>query len=119
MKVFNIILCIVFSLGTSYAQQNTGPPNGKGRSTPDLDNWTEEQIVMWEDSVKKALYPEPVIGFSARPEPGSSEEPSKGTTTPLNFTNSHVPDSYPVNKAMDVGEIPMNSSVSPSRRRYI
>jgi hypothetical protein len=28
-----------------------------------LANWTEEQIVQWEDSVKKALYPKPLLNL--------------------------------------------------------
>ncbi len=32
----------------------------------------------------------------------------------MSFTNSHVPDSYPVDQTKDVGEIPMSSSLTPS-----
>jgi hypothetical protein len=95
-----------------YAQQDTTITVRK--STPDFANWTEEQIVQWEDSVKKALYPEAVIKSIAAPPKKDLNRTSRSIASPMSFTNSHVPDSYPVDQTKDVGEIPMSSSLTPS-----
>jgi len=110
--VYPVIICFLLSISGVYAQQDS--TNTVRRSTPDFENWTEEQIVQWEDSVKNALYPEAVIGFTHVPVEKQAPAASSATVTPLNFTNSHVPDSYPVDQTKDVGEIPISSFLTPT-----
>lgn len=84
------------------------------KSVPNLEKWTEEQVLHWEDSVKKALYPEPSIGSMPLKEAQSIKVDAKSSKISLSFVNSHVPDSYPVDITKAVGEIPMSASSSPS-----
>ena len=110
--LFSVFICMLVCTDITLAQQNT--PAITGKNVPDFDKWTEEQIQEWEDSVKNALYPEAVIGYMSIPAEKLSKAASSATVTPLNFINSHVPDSYPIDQTKDVGEIPMTSSLTPS-----
>ncbi|WP_305000398.1 SpvB/TcaC N-terminal domain-containing protein, partial [Proteiniphilum sp. X52] len=111
-NLFPVFICMLACAGITLAQQNT--PAITGKNVPDLDKWTEEQIQRWEDSVRNALYPEPSIGSMRVPVKQSFKAAKSAMTAPLNFTNNHVPDSYPVDQTKDVGEIPMTSSLTPS-----
>jgi RHS repeat-associated protein len=96
-----------------FAQENI--PDTVRNNVPDFDRWTEEQIQEWEDSVKNALYPQPAIESMQVPaERQIKQLASSATVNSLNLTNSHVPDSYPVDQTKDVGEIPMTSTVTPA-----
>lgn len=87
----------------------------KRTDVPDFENWSEEQIVHWEDSVKSALYPQPAIRKAANS--GKMETNATQTATTVKssyFTNTHVKDSYNIDKNKAVGEIPISSSISPA-----
>ena len=110
--VYPVIICFLLSISGVYAQQDS--TNTARKSTPDFENWTEEQIVQWEDSVRKALYPEVSIDSIAAPSQKDLNRTSRSTASSMTFTNSHVKDSYPVDKTKDVGEIPISSSLTPT-----
>ncbi|WP_423128611.1 RHS repeat-associated core domain-containing protein [Gaoshiqia sp. Z1-71] len=84
---------------------------------PDLENWTDEQLDLWEDSVKKALYPDPEIKQSPVPvEANVSEETETGATgiasqamAPLASTLS-----VSIDQSKGVGEIPIIPGTSPT-----
>ena len=56
------LLCIL-SFQASFAQNNDSiktnnkDKDNKKSNKPDLVNWSEEKIKLWEDSVKQALFP--------------------------------------------------------------
>ena len=58
------LLCIL-SFQASFAQKNDSiktnnkdkDKDNKKSNKPDLINWSEEKIKLWEDSVKQALFP--------------------------------------------------------------
>lgn len=108
----SIFLLLMTGTAMLLAQENT--QDTTKRNIPDLEKWTEEQIVQWEDSLKKALYPEPSIGSMPLKEAQSIKVDVKASKVPLTFVNSHVPDSYPVDVTKAVGEIPMSASSTPS-----
>jgi len=79
------------------------------KKVPDLEKWTEEQIIRWEDSVKRAHYPEPTIGLMPLEEVQSKKVEASSSKMSLSFVNTHVPDSYPIDVTKAVGEIPMSA----------
>lgn len=111
--LYTLFLCMLASACAIFAQENI--PDTVRNNVPDFDRWTEEQIQEWEDSVKNALYPQPAIESMQVPaERQIKQLASSATVNSLNLTNSHVPDSYPVDQTKDVGEIPMTSTVTPA-----
>lgn len=108
----SIFLFLMTGTAMLLAQENT--QDTTKRAVPDLEKWTEEQIVQWEDSVKKALYPEPSISSMPLKEAKSIKVEGKDNKVSLSFVNNHVPDSYPVDVTKAVGEIPMSASSTPS-----
>jgi RHS repeat-associated protein len=102
------------------AQQNEDAEkaanNGKSKGA-DLENWTEEQIIQWEDSVKNALYPSLKLESMSIPSINGKDLKNDGNVKPMavsGFINTYVQDSYPVDKTKAVGEIPISSSLSPT-----
>ncbi len=112
MKKYFFAISFLLCAGIMHAQQDTAVVTKN--PYPYFENWTDEQIEHWEDSVKKALYPQPVIGSIEVPAGQSRRPVKRAMASPLDFTNSHVPDSYPVDQTKDVGEIPLASSVTPT-----
>lgn len=110
--VYPVIICILLSISVVYGQQDS--TNTTRQSTPDFENWMEEQILQWEDSVRRALYPEAVIESITAPSRKVLSTTNRSATLPLSLTNSHVNDSYPIDLTKDVGEIPLSSSITPS-----
>lgn len=111
--LYTLFLCMLASACAIFAQEYI--PDTVRNSVPDFDRWTEEQIREWEDSVKNVLYPQPVIESMQVPaERQIKQLASSATVNSLNLTNSHVPNSYPVDQTKDVGEIPMTSTVTPA-----
>ena len=110
MKKHFFAISFLLCASIMHAQQDTAVVTKN--PYPDFENWTGEQIEHWEDSVKKALYPQPVIGSIEVPAGQSGRAAKRAMTAPLDFTNSHVPDSYPVDQTKEVGEIPVASSVT-------
>ena len=57
-----LLLCIL-AFQASFAQSNDSiktnnkDKDNKKSNKPDLVNWSEEKIKLWEDSVKQALFP--------------------------------------------------------------
>ncbi|PRD47252.1 RHS repeat-associated core domain-containing protein [Sphingobacterium haloxyli] len=110
--LISIFLFLLPSTAMLFAQENT--QDTIKRSIPDLEKWTEGQIVQWEDSLQKALYPEPTIEFIPEEGVQALQAAPKAKAAPLAFNNNHVPNSYPVDTIKDVGEIPMSSSPTPT-----
>lgn len=108
----SIFLFLLAGTAILFAQEN--PSDSTKRKVPDLENWTEEKIAQWEDSVKKALYPEAIIMSIPQSEVQTLKPASKTMSVSMAFVNNHVPDTYPVDVTKDVGEIPMSSSVAPT-----
>ena len=80
-------------------------------NTPDFSTWTEEQIQQWEDSVKNALYPNLEIKTAAMPDTSKS---FINKVSALVTNNTYVPNSVTIDKTKAVGEIPIQSGVSPT-----
>ncbi|TYR37429.1 endonuclease [Sphingobacterium phlebotomi] len=108
-SIFLLLLAGIYAL---FAQENT--LDTVKRNVPDLEKWTEEQIIQWEDSLRKVHYPEPTIGSIPEEEVQVLHAAPKAKAAPVTFNNNHVPDSYPVDTTKDVGEIPMSSSSTPT-----
>jgi len=115
MKELPSILLFLFAGMAILPAQEFRAPDTLKRNVPDLERWTEERIVRREDSVKRALYPEPAIGILPRSERRAMKPKAKTSTdAPVTFANGHVPYAHPVDMAKDVGAIPMASGTNPA-----
>ena len=116
MKKLYLVIYLLLGFNIAFAQQDT--IRALNKNLPDFTNWTDEQLNNWEDSVKRALYPEPIIGSTDVEELKKLSQKNKAigksSNNTLNFENNHVPNSFSVDKTKDVGEIPIHSSVTPS-----
>ncbi|WP_185210780.1 FG-GAP-like repeat-containing protein [Sphingobacterium mizutaii] len=110
--LISIFLFLVTGTAMLLAQENTRDTTK--RDVPDFEKWTEEQIVQWEDSLKRSIYPAVTITSIPRPAEDSIQPATSAKAASLSFTNNHVPDSYPVDLTKAVGDIPMNASSTPS-----
>ena len=110
-KQFFILLCmtvLIMQGPVVNAQKQTG------KNTPDFKTWSEEQIQQWNDSVKKALYPDLKIKMTVVPTDTSTATTS-GIKRAIQVTNNtYVPNSVIIDKTKPVGEIPISSAVSPA-----
>ncbi|MFV0376510.1 MAG: RHS repeat-associated core domain-containing protein [Mangrovibacterium sp.] len=100
--------------------QLEGQAQAKKKITkPDLENWTEEQLQQWEDSVINALYPQPAIGYTQAPADTVSGE-GKTENLPLDDAPVLAPEAPPIiydvtiDQSKGVGEIPISAGTSPS-----
>ena len=113
MKKISLILSLLLSFNIGFAQQDT--TFVKNKSVPDFERWTDEQIEHWEDSVRKTLYPTPVIESTTIISTDMEQKASSAATmSSMSFTNSYVNDWYPIDQTNDIVEIPLSSSFSPS-----
>lgn len=80
---------------------------------------TLEQYEAYSDSIYRSRYPEPVyVENSAEEAYGLSEENSQPLRDQVNiYTNSYVPSSVNINTNYEVGQIDIESGVSPSGAR--
>ncbi len=82
-------------------------------STPDLENWTDEQLDLWEDSVKKALYPDPEIKQSTVPIADKAGEPVTAAVSSPSMEPLATTLSVTIDQSKGVGEIPIIPGTSP------
>ena len=117
------LLCIL-SFQASFAQNNDSiktnnkdkDKDNKKSNKPDLVNWSEEKIKLWEDSVKQALFPQPVIDsveINDQHQPTSNAS-KISTMAKVSSSNSYVPDIVYIDQSKAVGEITINQSITPS-----
>ena len=117
------LLCIL-SFQASFAQNNDSiktnnkdkDKDNKKSNKPDLVNWSEEKIKLWEDSVKQALFPQPIINnieINDQHQPTSNAS-KISTMAKVSSSNSYVPDIVYIDQSKAVGEITINQSITPS-----
>jgi len=85
----------------------------------DMDDWDDERIKRYEDSIKSVLYPQPIEKERERPK---NEEEAHGimptsSGSISSIKNSHVPDYAYIDIQKAVGEIKIESSITPSGAR--
>jgi len=134
MKKQLLILLAVMVLalhGNSfYAQNNQGNKDNNGNKNdqndqgnqnddyqgyhPDFSTWTEPKIIQWDDSVRKALNPDLEIMTATMPTDTSTSTPSIKRAVAQVINNTYIPNSVAIDKTKAVGEIPIQSGVSPA-----
>jgi hypothetical protein len=80
------------------------------QDVPDFENWSDEWITHWEDSIKRILYPDLGLGVSSVMPAQKAVLKAAATVT----NNTYVPDKVTVSTGASVGEIPFSSNVSPT-----
>lgn len=112
--VLSVLVAFILASGMDVDAQQDAKKEGKVL-TPDFEKWSEVQITSWEDSVRKVLYPEAIIGITDAP---SKSKPVEGrdinSTASLSLTNSSINNSYDIDRTKTVGEISISSSTSPT-----
>ncbi|MFT3740236.1 MAG: RHS repeat-associated core domain-containing protein [Breznakibacter sp.] len=104
-----LLIALVMPL-TGYAQSQ------KKTSTPDWENWTEEQLSQWEDSVLKALYPFPEINRSPIAADSAKSIAAYNTSLDNQVEQSLLisTQAITIDQSKGVGEIPIIPGISPT-----
>lgn len=80
------------------------------KTIPDFSTWSEKQIQQWEDSVKKALYPDLEIKTTKMSIEKSIPAAAAKIAAAYLLNNLYVPNSVSIDMTKAVGEIPVNSA---------
>ena len=110
ISVFLVVLT-VFSVSI-YAQDTTN--NISNNNIPDMTNWSDEKIKLWEDSVKKVLFPQPVVASTTDTSITSAVRSKSSRAMAASTSNSYVPNYHSIDQTKAVGEIAISQSISPS-----
>lgn len=98
---------------TASLQNNSGDTISKVK-TDKFDGWTEKQYKHYEDSILSKLYPPVVACMSEDVLSNNVTQDDAVTHGLMPVKNSHVPNIVDIDKSREVGEISINSGVSPS-----
>lgn len=111
-----ILLPTLFLLSSlsAFAQNDSEQDSLKAIKQPNFTGWTEEQIKHYEDSLIAKLYPTvyEMTLDSLSIDRKSTDDGNSKTTTPA-FT-APILTSYNIDETLNVGEIPIQSGMSPS-----
>ena len=115
-----MLLSLMMGTGTAIAQEDSNSYEKNPSTEADtctmlqFEGWTEEQIRQYEDSLIAKLYP-PVYEMSLDSQSidRTATEDDKSKTTTHTFT-SPILTSYSIDVTQNVGDIPIQSSTTPS-----
>lgn len=79
-----------------------------------MTNWSDEKIKLWEDSVKKVLFPQPVVASTTDTSITSAVRSKSNRVMAASTSNSYVPNYHSIDQTKAVGEIAISQSISPS-----
>ena len=116
--IFLIIICF-FTGEFPNAKANTFSPQNSGDTIRkvtknEFDGWTDEQYKHYEDSLLLKLYP-PIVACKSEEKSSNYAMLNDAVSqSRMAIQNSYVPNTASVDKSREVGEISINSGVSPS-----
>ena len=111
--IFAILLLSAFTFSAELKAQKAIQPSG-----PDWDNWSEERITQWEDSVINALYPpveikQTTLAGESAPTKKITDLSETLAAPQLNSSTISVV-STNIDKSKSVGEIPVITGHGPN-----
>ena len=109
MTVFLLSALNPFSI---YSQTSD---SANDETTDSICNMTAEEYMAYFDSVYYATHPQAVTVYTKVPD--TNAEPTRFTTTYVMPNNTHVPHSITIDQTKIVGEIPIESGMSPTGAR--
>ena len=109
-KLYVLLVFVLTILGTVPAEAQSQSKI----STPDLDNWSDERLSQWEDSVKAILYPIPEICITPVDAPKDHTLSSDLINERLGtYPEASLPMVATIDQSKAVGEIPIIEGTSP------
>lgn len=108
-KLYVLLVFVLTILGTVPAEAQSQSKI----STPDLDNWSDERLSQWEDSVKAILYPIPEICITPVDAPKDHTLSSDLINERLGtYPEASLPMVATIDQSKAVGEIPIIEGTS-------
>lgn len=110
-----ITVCLLFALNSFPAYSQTSDSDNKAETPDSISTMTAEEYMAYIDSVYYATHPQPVAVYAEAPD--TTEDPPRVTTTYIMPDNPHVPHNITIDQTKMVGEIPIESGMSPTGAR--
>ena len=110
-----ITVCLLFALNSFPAYSQTSDSDNKAETPDSISTMTAEEYMAYIDSVYYATHPQPVAVYAEAPD--TTADPPRVTTTYVMPDNPHVPHNITIDQTKMVGEIPIESGMSPTGAR--
>lgn len=110
-----ITVCLLFALNSFPAYSQTSDSDNKAETPDSISTMTAEEYMAYIDSVYYATHPQAVAVYAEVPD--TTADPPRATTTYLMPDNPHVPHNITIDQTKMVGEIPIESGMSPTGAR--
>ncbi len=112
-----LIITFVFTNVLSNSAQESKRIISSQSTFPHTDTWTKDQIQYWKDSLRQQSQPFSPLSSYSKSSASSDDNvlmSVMSASEDVTFSNTYVPNTYAISKTMSVGEIPVETSVTPS-----